>query len=133
MLILVDAHSGVPVYRQIMDQIRFQVASGAVAPGTAMPSTRHLSAELGVNPMTVSKAYNLLEREGVLDRRPGLQLVVAARDDATLRAESLDRLRQELGPLATRIRQLGVDRATALEELGRLIDGADHGDTSPSC
>jgi len=123
MLILVDPHSGVPVYRQIVDQIRFQVASGAARPGDELPSTRHLSAELGVNPMTVSKAYGLLEAEGVLERRPGRPLVVAERDADTRRAERIQRLRDELQSAATRIRQLGVDPETAVAELRRLLDG----------
>jgi DNA-binding transcriptional MocR family regulator len=65
MLIVVDPHSGVPVYRQLMDQIRFHIASGLLKPGDELPSTRALSTELGVNPMTVSKAYSFLERSCV--------------------------------------------------------------------
>jgi GntR family transcriptional regulator len=77
LLILVDPHSGVPVYRQIVDQVRFQIASGRIAPGDELPSTRALSKRLRVNPMTISKAYGILEDEGVIERRPGLPLVVA--------------------------------------------------------
>ena len=76
MLIVLDHHSGIPVYRQLMDQIKFHVASGLLNSGDELPSTRSLSTRLGLNPMTVSKAYGLLERERVLDRRPGLPLVV---------------------------------------------------------
>ncbi len=54
MLIVVDPHSGVPVYRQLMDQIKFHVATGLLNPGEELPSTRALSAELGINPMTIS-------------------------------------------------------------------------------
>ena len=77
MLIVVDPSSGVPVFRQVMDQVRFHIASGLLKAGDELPATRSLSAELGVIPMTVSKAYNLLERDGVLERRPGRPLVVA--------------------------------------------------------
>ena len=76
MIVVVDPSSGVPVFRQLMDQIRLQIASGLLGPGDELPPTRAMSADLGVNPMTVSKAYNLLEREGVLERRPGRPLVV---------------------------------------------------------
>ena len=122
MLIVVDPHSGVPVYRQIIDQVRFQVASGAAQSGEELPSTRQLSAELGVNPMTVSKAYSLLEQEGVVDRRPGLPLIVADRAHREREVARLERLREELAPLATRIRQLGVTPETAIRELLRLLD-----------
>ena len=67
LLILIDPSSGVPVYRQLVEQIRFGVASGLLASGEEIPSTRALSARLGVNPMTVSKAFGLLEQEGVLE------------------------------------------------------------------
>lgn len=125
MLILVDPHSGVPVYRQLMDQIKFHVTSGLMSPGDELPSTRALSAELAINPMTVSKAFSLLEREGVLERRPGLPLVVAALDGRTARARRLDHLRQALGPVVTTIRQLGVSREEALATLSALLEDTD--------
>ncbi len=81
MILVVDTHSGIPVYRQLMEQIRFHVASGLLSPGDEIPSTRSLSAKLGVNPMTISKAFALLEEEGVLERRPGLPSVVRQRQD----------------------------------------------------
>ncbi|MGD8818260.1 MAG: GntR family transcriptional regulator, partial [Acidobacteriota bacterium] len=79
MILTIDPHSGVPAYRQIIDQVRFHVTSGLLQPGDEIPSTRALSKELGVNPMTVSKAFTLLEEEGVLERRPGLPHVVRQR------------------------------------------------------
>ena len=71
MILVVDPHSGIPVYRQLVEQIRFHVASGLLKPGDEVPSTRALSARLGINPMTISKAFVLLEEDGVLERRPG--------------------------------------------------------------
>jgi GntR family transcriptional regulator len=67
----------VPVYRQLMDQVKFHVASGLLGPGDELPSTRALSAQLGVNPMTISKAYSALEIEGLLERRRGIGLFIA--------------------------------------------------------
>ena len=96
MLIVVDPHSGVPVYRQLMDQIKFHIASGLLVPGEELPSTRALSSELGVNPMTISKAYSFLEREGVLERRPGRPLVVRAVESEQIRAQKIEQLRQSL-------------------------------------
>jgi GntR family transcriptional regulator len=108
MLIVVEKESGLPIYRQIVDQIRFQVDSGLLCAGEELPSTRALSQELGVNPMTVSKSFGLLEEEGLLVRRPGLQLVIAERsaDDEQRGREA--QLTALLEPVATAARQLGI-------------------------
>lgn len=69
--------SGVPIYRQLMDQINAMVASGRLKPGTFLPSIREVGKELEINPMTVSKAYSLLERDGILEnvRGQGMSVV----------------------------------------------------------
>jgi len=69
--------AGAPIYRQLMEQVKFQLASGRLAPGDVLPSVRDTAQELEINPMTVSKAYSLLEREGVLarDRGQGMRVV----------------------------------------------------------
>ena len=95
MLLLVDRHSGIPAYRQIMDQLRFQIASGVLRAGDELPSTRSLSAELGLNPMTVSKAYGFLEREGVLERRPGRSLLVREGGGGGADKQKLEELRRD--------------------------------------
>jgi len=109
MLIVVDPHSGVPVYRQLMDQIKFHIASGILKPGDELPSTRGLSAELGVNPMTISKAYSFLEREDVIERRPGRPLVVRAMGATGLQDQRMEQVRQSLAATVTVVRQLEVD------------------------
>ena len=72
-----DATARVPIYRQLMDQVREAMARGRVQPGDRLPSVRKLSRELVVNPNTVAKAYTELEREGVLNTRPGLGVFIA--------------------------------------------------------
>lgn len=67
----------VPLYRQLVDQVRRKVLAGQFQPGDEMPSVRDLAKALTINPMTVSKAYGLLEAEGVLVRRRGKSLAVA--------------------------------------------------------
>ena len=122
MLIVVDPHSGVPVYRQLMDQIKLHVSGGLLKPGEPLPSTRALSAQLGVNPMTVSKAYSYLEKEGVLERRPGLPLVVRQREEGELASGRLEQLRRNLAPAVTVIRQLGIEPETAARVLGEMLN-----------
>jgi GntR family transcriptional regulator len=70
--------SGVPLYRQLMEQIRRLIAGGQLAPGAELPSVRELALEHAVNPMTISKAYALLEAEGLLERNRGKPMTVAA-------------------------------------------------------
>lgn len=122
MILVVDPHSGTPAYRQIMEQIRFHVASGLLGPGDEIPSTRSLSAELGVNPMTVSKAFSLLEEEGLLERRPGLSLIVSQRASKEQQASKLDQLGAALRPVATMARQLGLESDEAIDLFRRLLD-----------
>lgn len=125
MLIVVDPHSGVPVYRQLMDQIKFHIASGLLKSGDELPSTRALSAELGVNPMTISKAYSFLEHEDVIERRPGRPLIVKALPTDQLQDRKLDQLRESLTPTITMIRQLGIDPKEAQRLFEELLAGDD--------
>ena len=115
MLLVIDHHNGVPAYRQIMDQIKLQIAAGVLPAGTEMASTRGLSADLSLNPMTISKAYGLLEREGVLARRRGQTLVVRALSAGEHQTSKLEPLRQQLASAAVLARQLGISREQALK------------------
>lgn len=76
MMYSINAVSGTPIYRQIVDQTRQLVASGQLPSGQHLPSVRAMAADLGINPMTVSKAYSLLERDGIVTRQRGLGMVV---------------------------------------------------------
>ena len=80
--------SGVPVYRQIQDQIRYGIASGLLNPGEQLPTVRALAVELSVNPNTVIKAYSELEREGILATEQGSGTFVAAQPPTTLSDEN---------------------------------------------
>lgn len=77
MLLEIDHHSGVPIYRQIIDQVREQIMAGLLKEGDQLMPVRELSSQLAVNPMTVSKAYSAMETEGLLERRRGIGLFVA--------------------------------------------------------
>lgn len=121
MLLLVDRHNGIPAYRQIMDQIRFQVASGVLQQGEELPSTRSLSAELGMNPMTISKAYGFLEQEGVLQRRPGRPLIVRESNEGT-ELQKVEQLRAALAPVVVIAKQLGLDRTQTLNLFSEMLD-----------
>ena len=121
-LLSIDLHNGVPAYRQIMDQVKLQVATGLLPAGAELPSTRTLSAELALNPMTVSKAYGLLERDGVLERRRGQTLPVRAVSASEAQTSRIEPLRQHLAAAAALARQLDIPSADAL----RLFKAALH-------
>ena len=89
----VTTGSGTPIYRQIIDQVRLGVATGALRPGQAMPSVRSLAERLVVNPNTVVKAYAELVRDGVLEAQQGMGFFVAEKRQIYSKAERLRRLR----------------------------------------
>ena len=66
-----------PIYRQMIEQLRRLVVGGQVNAGDGMPSVREVAGSLGVNPATVSKAYSMLEAEGLLERRRGMGMIIA--------------------------------------------------------
>lgn len=82
-----DPKSGVPIYRQIQDQIRYGIAAGKLRPGEQLPTVRALAVDLAVNPNTVIKAYSELERRGLLTTEQGSGTFVAALPDAALAPE----------------------------------------------
>jgi GntR family transcriptional regulator len=77
MFLDIDHHSGVPIYRQIIDQVREQIMAGLLKEGDQLMPVRELSAQLAVNPMTISKAYSAMESEGLLERRRGIGLFIS--------------------------------------------------------
>lgn len=95
-MFVLKPQSGIPIYRQLLEQVRRMVASGQLAPGAELPSVRELAIQHAVNPMTVSKAYSLLEAEGLLERNRGRPMTVANRPR---NASPLSRRLQQIQPL----------------------------------
>jgi len=120
----VDAKDAVPIWRQIEQGVKRLVASGALAPGAALPSVRGLAQELGVNPMTVAKAYQRLAEAGVAESRKGEGTFVSARPGLRTKGERDRALRHEADRFASAALTIGVDEEEAHGELrsafGRL-------------
>ncbi len=72
MFIALHPSSGVPLYLQLLNQLKERIASGQVKSGEQLPSVRELSADLKINPLTVAKVYQILEREGLVETRRGM-------------------------------------------------------------
>jgi GntR family transcriptional regulator len=114
-LFSISTGSTEPIYRQLVEQVRRRVAAGQWQAGLEIPSVRELAQALAVNPNTVSKAFSLLEAQGVLERRRGLSMVVAAQSRATTPvADRAELLRPTLERAAAEARQLGLTDARAL-------------------
>jgi GntR family transcriptional regulator len=111
--------SAEPIYRQLVEQVRRLAAGGQLQPGDGMPSVREIAQALALNPMTVSKAYGLLEMDGVLQRRRGLGMVVAERGGARVDAAAL--LRPTLERAAREARQLELDPETVLTLFASIL------------
>jgi GntR family transcriptional regulator len=111
----IDPGLAVPIYRQIVEQVRRQVAGGAWRAGDELPSVRALALQHAINPMTVSKAYSLLEAEGLLERRRGMGMVVAAVQPAARPAQKLALLEPALQAAALQAAQLGLDATAVLQ------------------
>jgi GntR family transcriptional regulator len=74
-----DAHSGVPVYRQLIDQVQAAIASGTLAIGVQLPTVRQVAVDLAINPNTVSRAYREMEIRGLLDTQQGTGTFISDR------------------------------------------------------
>ncbi len=120
MLLEIDHHSGVPIYRQVIEQIRQQIMAGQLSEGEQLMSVRDLAAQLRVNPMTISKAYALLEVEGLVERRRGVGLF-AAKLRKDKKAHTKNQLLEEiLRKAAVTAVQLGIPEEKAREMLSKL-------------
>jgi DNA-binding transcriptional regulator YhcF (GntR family) len=112
--------SGVPIYRQILEQVRRMVASGQLAPGAELPSVRDLALKHAVNPMTISKAYSLLEAEGMLERNRGRPMTVASQ---ARNSSLLNRRLQQIQPLVEQTvlaaKQLEIGEAELVRSVRR--------------
>jgi len=100
--------SGVPIYRQIIDQVLALVTSGRLKPGDLLPSVRQMAVDLEVNMMTISKAYARLEVEGVLERDRGTGMRVREQATTARVADRQKELREVAEHVVTRGLQLGL-------------------------
>ena len=121
----INTGSTEPIYRQLVEQLRRRVASGQLVAGQEIPSVREVAQALAVHPMTISKAYSLLEAEGLLERRRGLAMRVAAQHKtAQPAADRLDLLRPTLERAAAEAQQLEVPAAKALQLFDQILHQA---------
>ena len=104
----IDPHSGVPVYRQLTDQVKYYAASGTLRAGAQLPSIRDLARSLSINPTTVVKAYNELRREGLIELRQGKGAFVVEVPRTLTEAEQRKALARTARQLAVEAKQMGA-------------------------
>jgi GntR family transcriptional regulator len=118
--------SGTPIYRQLVEQVRRLIAGGQLPPGAELPSVRDLAVQHAVNPMTISKAYALLETEGLLERNRGKPMTVAAgrRAQASL-TQRLRQLEPQARELVLSTRQLELTARDLKATIDRIWEQGD--------
>ena len=118
MLLKLNPASGVPIYLQLMEQIKYAIETGAVRLGEQLPGIRRLAEDLVMNPNTVAKAYRELEHEGVIELRHGSGAFVSERTATNGRADRFERARPVLEGAMRKLADLGLSE----EEMRRLFE-----------
>ncbi|WP_343731386.1 GntR family transcriptional regulator [Duganella sp.] len=117
-LFTIATGSSDPIYRQLIEQVRRLIAAAVLKPGDVLPSVREVAVTLAVNPMTVSKAYNMMETEGLLSRARGVGMLVA---QSKLLEGRENLLRPTLERAAAEARQLELDNEAALNLFKKIL------------
>jgi GntR family transcriptional regulator len=121
--IQIDEKSGVPFYRQIIEQVKFAIAGGELSAGQRLPTVRQLAVDLSINPNTVIRAYRELEIEGVLDTQQGSGTFVGSRRPKIDELERRRMLDQILTELLARASSYGFSLEDVLEGLRQRVSG----------
>jgi GntR family transcriptional regulator len=118
MLFRPNPSSGMPIYLQLMEQVKHAIETGALRPGDQLPGIRPLAEELVINPNTVAKAYRELEHEGVIELRHGAGAFVAANAGPKKLTDKLRAAQATVAAAVERLRARGVTD----EEIRRLFE-----------
>jgi len=116
-----DLHTGVPVYRQLMDQVRAGIASGALTAGDQLPTVRQLAVDLAINPNTVMRAYRELELGGLLETHQGTGTFISEKKPEKKTAERERQLGQMAGEFAARAGAAGFTLEELIDRLSDLL------------
>ena len=119
--IRLDEHSGVPVYRQIIDQVRVGIASGALQIGDQLPTVRQLAVDLSINPNTVVRAYRELELGGLLDSTQGMGTFIRTQEIEGGKHERARQLSQIVTDAIARAGSVGFSVQDLIEELRERV------------
>jgi len=113
----ISNHDGIPIYLQIVNQVKYLVASGRLEPGEELPPIRTLAEQLLINPNTVARAYRELELAGVVTKRRTAGTYVSDTTSPLARRERLKILTERIDALLAEARQMKIDTETLIELL----------------
>ncbi len=122
MKIIVNFNSMIPIYEQIVDEVKKQIGSGQLATGEALPSVRNLANELKISALTVKKAYDALEQEGYTATVHGKGTYVLSGNQEKLIEQKRTEIENELAVLVSRARAAGIKDEELQEMLGLLME-----------
>jgi DNA-binding transcriptional regulator YhcF (GntR family) len=111
----ISSHDGVPIYLQIVNQVKYLVASGRLEPGEELPPIRTLAEQLLINPNTVARAYRELELAGVVTKRRTAGTYVSDTPSPLARRERLKIVTERIDALLAEARQMSIDTAELME------------------
>lgn len=121
MIFIVDTNSSVPVYAQIVQQVKHAIVTGVLQPGDSLPSLRETSLKLKINPLTVSKAYKQLEYEGIIVTRHGTGSFVADSVQAAATDYANETIEKAVDQLLQDAHQLNIDDDELIELVKKRI------------
>ena len=131
MAVTIDLRSRIPIYEQIINNIKEQALSGALKPDEQIPSIRRLTRELGINPNTIHKAYAELERQGVIYSLAGRGAFISGDTEVKKLAEAkCSELLRDIGVLADRAKKLKVEKTEITAVIDKIYGRAEEGDLS---
>lgn len=119
-MIRLDLKRDTPIYEQIIEQVKYHVVKGNIKPGMAIPSVRKLALELNITPGTVAKAYQELERQGIIETVRGKGAFIAGNTDRKPDVAKLEAAKKSLEPGLLELKVMGLDEKEVVELVKEL-------------
>lgn len=119
-MIRLDLKRDTPIYEQIVEQVKFHVVKGNIKPGMAIPSVRKLALELNITPGTVAKAYQELERQGIVETIRGKGVYIAGESDRKPDLAKVEAAKKSLEPGLLELKVMGFSEDEVTEVIREL-------------
>ncbi len=120
MLVTINQHGKIPIFRQLIQEIKMKIASGELSPGDKLPSIRELAVYLSLNPNTVMKSYRELEREGLVKTKMGKGVFVSENlNESTINQLKKNILFQKIDEMVNTAKMLNIKKQEIIEEINK--------------
>ena len=118
----INTHSSIPLYVQLIEQVKRALEVGTLSPGDPLPTVRELASELSIAPNTIVKAYNELQRMGLIESRAGKGTIVVGEAEETLRTQQREALLERLSALVRDASSLGLSAEEVRIRFERAVE-----------